>query len=390
MALNGSLRNLAQLMSSDLFIFVGEKSADLHGEKILEALKQLSPTLSVFGVGGPKMRAAGLNCVLPMEEFQVMGFVDVFLALPKLMRQFYFVADQILTLNPKAVLFIDYPGFNLRMAKYLRKKGYQGKLCHYICPSVWAWGKKRIPLMAKHLNLLLTILPFEKNYFADTSLRVEYVGHPLVQRIKEHRYLPFAFPQDKKILAIFPGSRRKELERNLALQLQVCSLLKSENPELAFAVSVSDEKFRPLIKQIVEKQGWEDKLQLVPQERTYELMRTAHAAIAKSGTVTLELALHEVPTVVTYAISALDLFIARDLLRIRLPFYCLVNIIANSEVFPELFGPNFTEKNLYQKISSLISGTERKICKASCQALRKQLGARNASREAANYVLQLL
>ena len=162
-------------MSSDLFIFVGEKSADLHGEKILQALKQLDPALHISGVAGPRMRKVGIECILPMEDFQVMGFIDVFLALPKLVRQFYFVADQILSSNPKAVLFIDYPGFNLRMAKHLRKKGYKGKLCHYICPSVWAWGKKRIPLMAKHLDLLLTILPFEKNYFADTDLQVAYV-----------------------------------------------------------------------------------------------------------------------------------------------------------------------------------------------------------------------
>ncbi|MBS0653605.1 MAG: lipid-A-disaccharide synthase [Verrucomicrobia bacterium] len=376
-------------MSCDLFIFVGEKSADLHGEKIIEALKKHSPSLRISGVGGPKMRAAGLDCVLPMEEFQVMGFVDVFLALPKLMRQFYFVANQIFTLKPKAVLFIDYPGFNLRMARHLRKKGYQGKLCHYICPSVWAWGKKRIPLMAKHLDLLLTILPFEKNYFANTGLRVEYVGHPLVQRIKEHNYLPFPFPKDKKIIAVFPGSRRKELERNLALQLQVCRRLKQDDPDLSFALSISDERFRPLIEEIVLRQGWKDNVQFVPQDRTYELMRAAHAAIAKSGTVTLELALHEVPTVVTYAISPLDLYIARDVLKIRLPFYCLVNIIANSEVFPELFGPNFTEENLYQKISSLIGGTERKICQASCLALKEQLGDRDASTEAAKYVLQL-
>lgn len=373
-------------MSCDLFIFVGEKSADLHGEKILEALKQRSPSLRISGVGGPKMRAAGMDCLLPMEEFQVMGFVDVFLALPKLIRQFYFVANKILTLKPKAVLFIDYPGFNLRMASHLRKKGYQGKLCHYICPSVWAWGKKRIPLMAKHLDLLLTILPFEKNYFANTNLRIEYVGHPLVQRIKEHHYLPFSFPKDKKIIAIFPGSRRKELERNLPLQLQVCSRLMYDHPDLEFSLSISDERFLPLIKEIVRKQGWKDNLHLIPQDRTYELMQATHAAIAKSGTVTLELALHQVPTVVTYAISPIDLFIARDILKIRLPFYCLVNIIANAELFPELFGPNFTEKNLYQKISSLIEGSQRKICQASCHALKERLGDQNASQEAAKFV----
>ncbi len=376
-------------MSCDLFIFVGEKSADLHGEKILKALKQLSPSLRISGVGGPKMRAVGMDCILPMEEFQVMGFVDVFLALPKLMRQFYFVANQILTLKPKTVLFIDYPGFNLRMAKHLRRKRYQGKLCHYICPSVWAWGKKRIPFMAKHLDLLLTILPFEKHYFANTNLRIEYVGHPLLQRIKEHNYRPYPFPKDKKIIAIFPGSRRKELERNLPLQLQVCTRLMLDHPNLAFALSISDERFLPLIEEVVRKQGWKDNLQLIPQDRTYELMRAAHAAIAKSGTVTLELALHEVPTVVTYAISPFDLFIARDILKIRLPFYCLVNIIANSEVFSELFGPNFTEKNLYQKISLLIEGSQRKICQASCHALKEQLGDRNASTEAAQHILKL-
>lgn len=377
-------------MSSDLFIFVGEKSADLHGEKIIEALKRLNPDLRISGVGGPRMRQAGLNCILPMEEFQVMGFVDVFLALPKLIRQFYFVAKQILALNPQTVLFIDYPGFNLRMARHLRKKGYRGKLCHYICPSVWAWGKKRIPFMAKHLDMLLSILPFEKNFFSGTTLRVEYVGHPLVKRIEEHTYSSLPLPSNKKIIAIFPGSRKKELERNLPLQLKVCSTLKKEHPDLCFALSISEERFLPLIQTIIRQEGWEPDLHLIPHDKTYELMKAAYMAIAKSGTVTLELALHEIPTVVTYAISPLDLIIARDILRIRLPYYCLVNIIANSEVFPELFGPNFTEETLYEKATSFISDTpERQRCLTNCSKLKKTLGDQDASTEAATLCLQL-
>lgn len=363
-------------------------SADLHGEKILQSLKHLSPSLQIAGVGGPKMRAAGLQCVMPMEEFQVMGFVDVFLALPKLIRQFYFVADQILKLNPKVVLFIDYPGFNLRMARHLKKKGFKGKLCHYICPSVWAWGKKRIPLMAKHLDLLLTILPFEKKYFSQTSLKVEYVGHPLVQRIKEYSYTSFPLPP--KTLAIFPGSRKKELQRNLPMQLRVCKLLQQDMPDLHFALSVSNEKYRSLIEEIVKKEGWENQLQYVPHEKSYELMKAAYAAIAKSGTVTLELALHQVPTVVTYAISSLDLIIARDILRIRLPYYCLVNIIGDQEIFPELFGPYLTEKTLYQKISCFLKDSEeRNKCQQACASLKKILGTQDASLEAASQVLQL-
>ncbi len=185
-------------MSCDLFVFAGEKSGDLHGEKLLEALRAKSPHLKIAGVGGPLMRSKGMQCILPMEEFQVMGFIDVFLSLPKLMRQFYFVAREILRLNPRIVVTIDYPGFNLRLARHLRKKGFKGKLVHFICPSVWAWGKKRIPLMAENLDMLLSILPFEKELFAHTELPVHFVGHPLSERMKAYPYKVLTLPLGQK------------------------------------------------------------------------------------------------------------------------------------------------------------------------------------------------
>ena len=152
---------------SNLFIFSGEASGDLHGAKLMQALKENRPDLQISGVGGPRMRAEGLKCVMNMEEFQVMGFIAVFRALPSLMRKFYFIAKTILKLNPKIVILIDYPGFNLRMARYLSKKKFPGKICQYVCPTVWAWGKKRIPLMEEHLDgeiapqsVLFRIAPF--------------------------------------------------------------------------------------------------------------------------------------------------------------------------------------------------------------------------------------
>lgn len=366
----------------DLFVFAGEKSGDLHGEKILRHLKALHPSLRIVGVGGPRMRAAGMDCVLPMENFQVMGFVDVFLALPQLMRQFYKIARHIRLTNPHTVLFIDYPGFNLRMARHLRKKGFKGRLCHYICPSIWAWGKKRISLMAKHLDLLLTILPFEREYFSKTSLLVQYVGHPLVQRIKEAPKNPQLLAS--KTIALFPGSRRKEIERNLPLQLHTCQDLQVKYSELSFAISISEERFRPLIEQLVEKHAPLLPIQYIPSEQTYSLMRSAFLAIAKSGTVTLELALHEIPTIVTYAISPLDLFIARQLLRIRLPHYCLVNIMAKKEIFPELFGPNFTRSKLYTAVDTFLQNPQcRQQCIIDCQQLKQGLGEEDASLQAA-------
>ena len=205
---------------TDLFIFAGEASADLLGEELLKELKLKGRRLKISGVGGPKMREEGFSFIAQMEEFRVMGFVDVFLALPKLMRKFFAIRRAILEMNPKTVLFIDYPGFNLRMAKSLRKKGFSGKLCHFVCPSVWAWGKKRIPLMAKTLDLLLTILPFQARYFANTSLKTHFVGHPLAQRLKEHSYLENLFPKVMRIISIFLVAEKK---RSSAIFLSICA-----------------------------------------------------------------------------------------------------------------------------------------------------------------------
>lgn len=380
-------------MGCDLFIFAGEKSGDLHGEKLLEALFKHRPNLKVMGVGGPLMRGQPMECILPMEEFQVMGFIDVLCALPKLRRHFYFVAETILKLNPSVVVTIDYPGFNLRLAKLLRKRGFKGKLVHYICPSVWAHGKQRIDLMVKTLDLLLCILPFEPQIFEGTGLKASFVGHPLVERLKEHVYkpLPLSLSSERKIISLFPGSRKKEIERNLPLMLQACLAEKAKGMDFQIALSISEERFRPLIEGIVEKMGVDQAdILFVPSAFSYELMKASHLAIAKSGTVTLELALHGVPTVVVYAVSFLDKMIAYHLLRIRLPFYCLVNIIAGEVVYPELIGPYFTLPRLMEKVEALLRESERKRVRELCYTLAQRLQSKYPDQEAAADILAYL
>lgn len=372
----------------DLFIFAGEKSGDLHGSKLLKSLLSLDPTLRIYGVGGEEMRKERFNCILPTEEFQVMGFVDVFFALAKLYRQFKFVLKMILDHQPRMVILIDYPGFNLRLAKALRKKGYKGKIFQYICPSVWAWGKKRIPFMATYYDCLLSILPFEQKYFRGTPLHVEFVGHPLVSSIEQHSFKPIEVPSGKRLVSIFPGSRMKELNRNLPLLLKVANKLQQLYPDLYFALSCGQAHFLPLLQESVRAYGPKE-LVIVDADRSYDLMKQSVLALAKSGTVTLELALHQVPTVVVYAISKLDLFIARDLLRIRLPYYALPNILKNEEVFPELFGPNFTEENLLARARHFIDDAKAYArCKEQCHDILIQLGSRDASHEAALTVLK--
>lgn len=375
--------------SYDLFIFAGEKSGDLHGGHLLRELFASRPDAKVCGVGGPAMRRAGFRSIMDMERFQVMGFVDVFLALPRLARQFFTLKNFILRTKPKIVLLIDYPGFNLRLAAHLRKAGFQGRICHYICPSVWAWGKKRIPQMADTLDMLLSILPFEKSYFSETSLPVHYVGHPLVEAIRNRKYQDLNCLEEGLVLALFPGSRRKELERNLYMQLAAAKKLRENEPSLQIGLSVASASFLPFIQSEIARAGLsENEVKLIPSGQSYDLMQRAHLAIAKSGTVTLELALHGVPTVVTYGISPLDLFIARRVLRIDLPFYCLVNILAYEEVFVELIGPRLTLDALYHSAKTLLENPVAYAdCKEKCSKVQALLGDEDAGKAAAQHMI---
>jgi len=365
--------------SVDLFLLAGEPSGDLQGAALVEELLKENPGLRITAVAGPRMRKFPIQCVEKMENLQVMGFIDVLCALPKIARMFFSLRHKILELNPKAFVGLDYPGFNLRLHRSLKKAGFKGKLIHYICPTVWAWGKGRIPQMAKTLDLLLTILPFEPACFAKTSLRVEYVGHPLTQAVAKFRPDPefrkrHGFANTDKILALFPGSRAKEIERNLPLQLEVARKLQKQDPDLRIAISAAN-----------------DQVQGIPLDEAYDLMHNAHLALAKSGTVTLELALHRVPTVIHYAIKPLDMFLATRVFNIRLPYYGLPNLILGKEVFPELFGPNLTLKALESQSSALwFEEPFRSACTALCEELRAILCDQAASRDAALQILNAI
>lgn len=370
------------MTNPDLFIFAGETSGDLRGEELLTAIRTLFPKWRIVGVGGPKMRPLMDECWLPMEQFQVMGFIDVFLALPKIAKHFFFLRKKILLTNPKYSLFIDYPGFNLRLERSLKKRGYQGSLIHYICPSVWAWGKGRIPLMAASLDQLLTILPFEKECFAHTPLAVHYMGHPLVKKIAHYPHQIPAELAGKKVLSLFPGSRKKELHRNLPIQLRAAKRALELDPSLQLCLSIANPAFAPYIKELCH--SMQIPILFFPQEQCYNLMKASYLAIATSGTITLELALHQVPTIVTYGISPLDLFLAKYLFRISLPFYSLANIITNEEIFPELMGPHLTEEALFSKTALFLQRSDLYAsCQKKCAHLTTLLGELSLSEEIA-------
>lgn len=369
----------------DIFIFAAEDSADFFGQYLIQELLFLNPKLKILCVAGPRMRQLNITTLLEMENFQVMGFMDVVAALFKLIKNFFFLRRSILKANPKICVFIDYPDFNLLLEKSLRKKGYKNKLIHYVAPTVWAWRKKRADFMAKYLDLLLTVFPFEQPYFSHTKLDVRYIGHPLAYDIISRQTASCS----KDLIGIFPGSRKKEIEKNLPYQLLTAKKLLQKDKSLRFAVSAANNK---LIEKIFKKRGL-DKADFIffEREKNYEFMEKLKLAFATSGTITLELALHKVPTIVNYAINPLDLFIAAKIIKINLPYYCMVNIIAGKQIFYELYGPNLTVENLYDRANTFLYDAKAiNDCLSNCENLIKTLKIKNANKQAAEIIYSFL
>lgn len=367
----------------DIFILAAEDSADNLGYKLIKELLNLNPNLKILAVSGPRMKKLNIKTLLDMENFKVMGFTDVFFSLFKLIKNFFFIRKQILNINPKACVLIDYAEFNLKLEKSLRKKAYKNKLIHFISPTVWAWRKKRTDYMAKYLDILLTIFPFEKNYYSHTSLDVRFIGHPLAN-INEN-----ATKEKKEFIGIFPGSRPKEIKKNFPLQLEVAKKLLSEDPKIIFAISIVDYS---IIKKIFDEFNFDEKnFIFFKSHENYDYFPKLKMALATSGTINLELALFKVPSVINYVIEKFDIFVARNIFKIRLPFYCIVNILMQEEVFKELYGPNLTIERLYEFATNLYNSEElQNKCIKKLEKLNKILSNKNASKNAANIVLSTI
>lgn len=359
-------------MKEDIFIFAGEISADAYGANLIEEIRKYRPNkFSFFGVSGPKMKKQNIKTLLEIKNFETMGFLDIATSLPRLIKNFQYLKNKILKKKPSACIFIDYPDFNLRLQNSLRKNGYTGKIIHYVCPSIWAWRKKRIFDLEKNLNLLLTIFPFEKKLFSSSSLKVNYIGHPLIFKLQKYKYENWKY-SNNKLLGIFPGSRKNEIEKNLPLQLKAAFKILKKYPNFSIAISISDKNFEPIIKKI--SRNYMEKIIFIPSFKNYDLMNHLTFAIATSGTINLELALHSIPTIVTYKIKPLDAFIAKNIFKIKLAYFCIVNILSQKQIFPELYGPNFTLENiLFWANKILLESSFRKKIVSDCNIIKKNL-----------------
>lgn len=370
-----------------IFLIAGEMSGDILGAHLMDAILKVRTNVQFQGVLGPKMRERESRCIVPMEGMATMGFKNILFSLRQFYQIFVQVRESILQRQPDIVVCIDSPVFNLRLAKSLRKHKYSGKIVQYVCPSVWAWGRGRIHTLVQNYNALLSILPFEKEIFQKTTLKTHYIGHPLTSIIASHTYCAeWNLSRASPVISIFPGSRKQEIILNLRKQFLAALKVSQDIP---IAISIASPDLKALIQDIVFATPRMESTQVffVPETYRYELMRITKVAIATSGTITLELALHQVPTVITYGIQKLDQFLAKYIFQIRMPFYTLPNVISNAQVFPELIGPHFTISNTYNALQRSLAPLYAEECRSKCTKIWDLLQMMDANNEAAKAIL---
>lgn len=365
------------------YIIAGEASGDLHGSNLIKAIKAKDPNAIIQCWGGDLMQAAGGKLVKHYRSLAFMGFVEVLMNLRTILSNIKFCKQDIANFKPDVLVCVDYPGFNLRIAKWAKSKGL--KVIYFIAPQVWAWKENRVPQMRQSIDRLLCILPFEKQYFKDRwNWEVDYVGHPLMQVLADQKNLAHPLPQieGKKIIALLPGSRKQEILKKLPVMLSVANAFPEYHFAIAQAPGLDDEWFSSLVPKT--------KNIHIVKANTYALLNHSNAALVTSGTATLETALLGVPEIVCYKGNPITLALAKRFVKIK--FIALVNLIMNKEVVKELIQKELTTANLIEALKDLLDNPAKQAqIKEDYAALQKALyTGQNAAEVSAGIILEEL
>lgn len=359
------------------FISCGDPSGDLHTARLIKQLKQKLPGSTFIGLGGDKSVSEGLEALVPLEEISIVGFWEV------AKKYFYFktLLDRCKAIisSGKIDCFIpvDYPGFNIPLARFTKQKGIP--VNYYIAPQLWAWGQKRAKNLSRSVDLLLTVFPFENEFFSKYDINCKFVGHPLLddpvfQEIPDYK-------KRNKIIAFLPGSRRQEVEKHLPILAKASELISSNYPDFEIGLSKTPFVDADIYKDYIHKYNWS----LWNDSR--KLMQNSLAGVIKTGTSNLEAALCGLPYVMVYKASPISYFLGKRLLK--LPYVSLPNILLNREIVKELIQNDFNENNILNNISSIIENTNIwQSMHNSFKEIKLLLGSGGASENAANAIIQ--
>ena len=363
-----------------VWISAAETSGDIHGAQLVESLHSLIPSAEFLGVGGPAMRDRGLKAVVRSEELSVMGLTEVLSALPRILSIYRQIKHRLRTSPPDCLVLIDAPDFHFRVAKMASKLNIP--VYYYISPQVWAWRKRRVHFLKKHVRKILCIIPFEKDFYVRHGVDVEYVGHPLMQHLD---FQALEQVQTRKgLIGIMPGSRAKEIRALLPAFADAARQIKADRPEIAFrlfqSAAIEESELRNL---------WPDDLpvEVAPFEQRYRHMKACQVIITASGTATLECALLDTPAIVAYRISRLSYCIAR--LLVDVPFISMPNLILDRQVFPEFLQNQVTGQQLARQALDWLNEPDRlDQVRSELSRLRSLLGQETASRRSAEIIVE--
>jgi lipid-A-disaccharide synthase len=347
------------------YIIAGEASGDLHGSNLIKEIKHLDPAASIRAWGGDLMKDAGASLVKHYRNLAFMGFLEVIKNLPTILQNIKFCKQDIEAWQPDVLVLIDYPGFNLRIADWAKKHGC--KVVYYIAPQVWAWKENRVKKMKLCIDKMFCILPFEKDYFKNKwNWDVTYVGHPLLRVIESFKSTTPLVTENKKVIALLPGSRKQEIVKMLPIMLSVTPHF----PAYTFMVAQAPGQDAPFYNRFL--MGYAN-VTLI-KNSTYDLLSIADAALVTSGTATLETALFKVPEVVCYKTSKFSYQIAKWLVKIK--FISLVNLIMDKEIVQEIIQENLTEQHLTTALRNITENeAKRKEVMDNYQMLHTLLAA---------------
>lgn len=362
------------------YIIAGEASGDLHGSNLMREIKEKDPKAAFRFWGGDLMQAQGGTLVKHYRDLSFMGFIEVILNLKTILRNVSYCKKDIQSYQPDAVILIDYPGFNLRIAEFVKKLGF--KVYYYISPQIWAWKTGRVKTIKKFVDRMFVILPFEKDFYSKYDYKVDFVGHPLLDALKDLPELDLQKLKAKneldhrKIVALLPGSRKQEIKVMLPIMLSVAK----DFPDYQFVVAAAPSQEEAFYKSV----AGED-LKIVFGE-TYDLIRSADAALVTSGTATLETAFLNTPEVVCYKGSWISYQIGKRLVK-HIQYISLVNLIMNREVVKELIQKDLNTESLRVELTKIIQGPKRSQMLDDYKELRQKLGGVGASERTAGLIV---
>ena len=363
------------------YIIAGEASGDLHGSNLMKALLKKDINAEFRFWGGDLMQNVGGTLVKHYRDLAFMGFLEVILNLRIIAKNLSLCKQDIATFKPDVIIFIDYPGFNLRIAKWAKQNRI--KTHYYISPQIWAWKENRIKAIKRDVDKMYVILPFEKEFYEDKhNYPIEFVGHPLIDaivdryQVDEYEFRAQHELSEKPIITLLPGSRKQEIRKMLSVMLSVVSDFPDYQFVIAGAPSQDFSFYRPYINNT--------NVHFISNE-TYDLLSVSTAALVTSGTATLETALFKVPEVVCYKSSWLSYQIGKRLVK-HIKYISLVNLIMDAEVVTELIQNKFNTKNLKQELSIILDDYERTKFFINYYDLEKKLGGKGASEKVAELV----